>query len=566
MNIMLRLPFSQCLFCVALRPVVLLLFAGMPNRLAAQRLEPIAADERCDGRTIASIEFVGARRPVLGPRLGFAATVVNRTLFALQPQTRVGLIERFLLLKEGDVCDEQRRAESERVLRIQPFVSDVAIRVLPDSAETVRLRVETIDEWVLYSEVWGTEGLPAGIELGTGSIGGTGKGFRLLSELGRGNEMGWGAKFRDQQFLGRPVILDLELTSRPFVDRWSVGVNRPALTNFQRGSWASFVGMSRGLFTFRDSAIRNVTVEYERQTANVSGSWRLGPVNAPWRLSGSLNWERAQRRRVVEIRDNGPVEVPPPAEVATRYPYFDAARVGVGVGYGVPQFRPIRGLGSLSAPEDVAFGQQTWAGVLLGIAALERDEVEHVFGLGNGGAIGSERVLLRWQVGGGLNTPRAGRSTGEASVSARTALAVKLNEGHLTALTFSGSAVRDARLPTQLTLRDDVSGLLGYRNTDFGGGGRVVLGIEERHRIPLPMRRAEVAFSLLSQTGRLWAGDAPFGVTTPWYVGVGGAVMIALPAGAKQMLRLEVGVPLTRIPGLPRREVRLSYSDRTGRY
>lgn len=566
LNIMLRLPFSQCILRLAFLPVALPLVAAVPTRLAAQRLEPIAVEERCDGRTIAGIEFVGARRPVLGPRLAFVADAVNGTLFALQPQTRVGLIKRFLLLAEGDACDEQRRVESERVLRAQSYISDAVIRVIPHTANEVRLRVETIDEWVLYSEAWGLEGLPAGLEFGTGSVAGTGKGFRLLSELGRGGELGWGAKYRDPQFLGRPVIFDLAASSRPFVDSWSVGLQRPAWTNFQRSAWTSVVASNRGFYTLRDSAIRNVTVEYERSTAGFNGSWRLGPVNAPWHISGSLDWERAQRRRVVEIRGNGPVDIPPPAEVALRYPLFDAARVGVGTSYTRLRFRPFRGLGALSAPEDVAVGFNTWASVQVGIAAFERDETDHVFGVGSYGGIGNEHVLVRWYAGARVNTPRADGRAGEAALNARTTVALKVNEGHLTALTFAGNAVRDARIPTQLTLREDDLGLLGFRTTDFGGAARLVFGIEERHRIPLPTRRFEVALAGLAQTGRLWAGDAPFGVTTPWYLGVGGAVMVALPAGAKQMLRLEVGVPLNGPPGLQRQEVRLTYSDRTGRY
>ncbi len=554
-------PFPQCLLRAAL-----LLVVGMPSPLVAQRLEPIAPEERCDGRTIAAIEFVGARRSLLGPRLDPVATVVNNAMFALQPQTRTKVVERFLLLREGDVCEEQRRVESERVLRAQPYISDVAIRVLPHSEGEVRLRVETIDEWVLYTEVWGVEGLPAGIELGTGSIAGTGKGFRLLTELGRGGEVGWGAKFKNPQFLGQPIILDLAFSSRPFVDSWSFGLQRPALTNFQRNSWNSLVASNRGFYTLFDPVLRSVTVEYEQRTAAFIGSRRLGPDNAPWFVNGTLDWERAQRRRVVQIRDNGPVDIPPPPEVALRYPVFDATRIGVGASYRRLRFRPIRGLGALSAPEDVTLGYDTWFSARLGIAALQRDETDHVYGAGNSGAIGNEHALLRWNVSAFWSSPRMGAAEGEAAASGRTALALKRNEGHLTALTLAGTATRNARIPTQLTLREDDTGLLGFRNTDFGGAGRMVIGLEERHRLPLTTRRAEVAFAFLSQTGRIWAGDAPFGRSSPWYAAVGASVMVAIPAGAKQMLTLEVGVPLNAPPGLRQQEVRLFFGDRTGRY
>lgn len=544
----------------------LLIAAGMPLPLVAQRLEPVGAAERCDGRIIAGIEFVGTRRSLLGPRLDPVAGAVNSTMFALQPITRTRLVQRFLLLKEGDVCEEQRRVESERVLRAQPYLSDVAIRVLPHSADEVRLRVETIDEWVLYAEAWGVEGLPAGLEVGTGSVGGTGKGFRVLSELGRGGELGAGAKYRDPQFFGRPVIFEATISSRPLVDSWSLGLQRPLLTNFQRDSWTSLIASNRRFYTLFDPTLRSVTVEYEQNTAAFAGFRRLGPVNAPWHLSGTVEWERAQRRRVVQIRDDGPVDITPPEEVALRYPVFEAARVGMGVSYRRLRYRPIRGLGALSAPEDVTLGSDTWFSARFGIAALQRDESDHVYGLGNTGAIGGEHALLRWTMGLSWNSPRLGAEDGEAGIDGRTTLALKVNEGHLTALRFSGTAKRNARVPTQVTLRDPEFGLLGFRNTDFGGAHRVVVGLEERHRLPLSTRRAEVAWAFLSQAGRIWAGDAPFGRSSPWYASVGASVMLAIPAGAKQMLTLEVGVPLNAPPGLRQQEIRLFFGDRTGRY
>jgi hypothetical protein len=554
-------PFPQCLLWAAL-----ILVAGIPSRLLAQRLDPVAENERCDGQLIAAIEFVGSRRALLGPRLGSVARVVNNTMFALQPVTRTGLVDRFLLLQEGEVCEEQRREESERVLRAQPYISDVAIRVLPDSTGGVRLRVETIDEWVLYTEAWGVEGLPAGLEVGTGSVAGTGKGFRLLSELGRGGEIGWGVKFRDPQFLGQPIILDLAMSSRPFVDSWTLGAARPALTNFQRNAWSSAIASNRQFYTLFDPVLRSVTVEYERLTAGFLGSHRLGPPNAPWHVNGSFEWERAQRRRVVQIRDDGPVDIPPPPDVATRYPVFDAARLGVGTSYRRFRFRPIRGLGALSAPEDIALGYDTWVNARVGIPALQRDETDYAFAVGNSGGIGHDRALLRWNVALSWVSPRDSVAAGELAINGRSALALKLNEGQLTALTVSGSASRNARIPTQVTLRDAETGLLGYRNTDFGGAGRMVIGLEERHRLPLSTRRAEMAWSFLAQTGRIWAGDAPFGVSSPWFSAVGVSVMLAIPAGAKQMLTLEVGVPLNPPPGLRQQEVRLFFGDRTGRY
>lgn len=542
------------------------LIALAPARVAAQRLAPIAPEQQCSGQTIAAVEFVGARRPLLSRRFDPAARVANQAVLVLQPATRVRLLRRFILLGVGDRCNEQQRVESERILRAQSYISDAAIRVLPSGGDAVVLRVETIDEYVLYLESWGWGGLPSGVELGTGSVGGTGKGFRVLTELGRGGEVGWGARYKDTQLLGRPIILDAAFASRPRVDHWSLALTRPFLTNFQRMSWQASAGSYRALYALLDTILGDVTIEYERQTAAVSGSRRIGPVNAPWNIGAGVNWERAQQTRVLQMGDDGPVPIPTPAEVEDRYPYFDEAQVTFSVGYRRLRFHAVRGLGALSAPEDVAKGREAYLGLSQGVAALQREPTDRKLLGGFVSTLGTDRTLLRLSVYGSLRSATPGVPRGQRSLDGRTVFVHKQSEGQLTSLSVSGATSRHARVPTQFTFRDEETGLLGYRTANYGGASRLIIAFEERHRLPLATRRTEVAVSALAQTGRLWAGDAPFGVTTPWRAGVGMAIIAAIPAGAKQTIRLEIGVPVNPPPGLQRREVRIFYSDRTGRF
>ena len=44
--------------------------------------------------------------------------------------------------------------------------------------------------------------------------------------------------------------------------------------------------------------------------------------------------------------------------------------------------------------------------------------------------------------------------------------------------------------------------------------------------------------------GKIWAGDAPFGVTSPLRANVGVGLRGAFPPGSRQTFRLDVGVPL----------------------
>ena len=552
----------------AFRPLIATLVGALlaPTPSAAQRLAPIDENQQCRGQTIAAMEFVGIRRPLFSRRFDPAARIANEAIFVLQPPTRVRLLRRFLLMRVGDRCDEQKRVESERILRAQSYISDAAIRVMSDSSGLTHLRIETIDEYVLYFESWGWAGLPAGVEVGTGSVAGTGKGFRVLTEIGRGNEFGWGARYKDTQFLGHPVVFETAVGSRPRVDHWSLGFSRPFYTNFQRSSWNASIGSFRAMYPMVDTAIQGVNVEYERRTADLSGSWRVGPVNAPWNVGATLQAERAEKTRVLQLRDDGLIPIAAPPQVAQRYPYYDATRVGLSLGYRRLRFLAVRGLGSLSAPEDVGIGQDAWLAAAVGVGALQREPTDRTIGGGTAGAVGSAQTLLRWSVQTSWISRRPGASHGQSSIDGRAVVSMKQSEAQLTLFSVAGGSYRNARVPTQLTFRDDETGLLGYRTADFGGAQRVIVAVEERHRLPLATRRLEVALAGLAQTGRLWAGDAPYGVTTPWRTGVGLAIITAFPAGAKQTLRIEFGTPVNPPPGLQRAELRIFYSDRTGRF
>ena len=115
-----------------------------PLPLAAQRLTPPRDDERCAGERIVGVTIAGLQRDITD-RLGKLGAFINTSARTLQPQTNPEVISRYLLLHVGDVCDEQRRSESERILRAQPVISDAVIRAERVADGEVRLRVETID-------------------------------------------------------------------------------------------------------------------------------------------------------------------------------------------------------------------------------------------------------------------------------------------------------------------------------------------------------------------------------------------------------------------------------------
>lgn len=551
------------MFSARLLPGILILLTAFARRGEAQRLDALRDEERCRGEQVVDITFRGARRDLVGRGLGGAGAFLNRTLLALQPATRVNVVRRYLLLKPGDTCVEQRRAESERVLRAQPFISDAVIRVQPVGPGAVQLNVETIDEFVLYAEAWGgTREIPGGLELGTANLMGAARAVRGLVEVGRGNEIGWGMRYTDFQAFGRTLVLDARAGQRPMTDAWSVSLQRPFLTNFQQTAWQFGIGEERRFFTFRDPVIREISLEYFRRRWQLGGVRRFGGVNRGANFGTVLTGELADRVRTVRFGPTGAVPVASPPELA-RYGKFEAVRAGLAAGVRRVRFLPVRGLAALSAPEDVPIGAQLFVLGLQGIGAVQQLPADRVGVLSASGAAGSPRSLWRftwnseWRTAGDSGIPR--QFTG----SGRVAWFGKFSEGHLTTLAAEAAISQEARVPRQVDFRDLGGGLLGFRGADVGGAERVVLRFEERHIIPSPIQRVELAVAALAQAGRIRAGDAPYGLNTQWRYGVGGALMAALPRGSKQAVRLEVGFPVNPF-GRRTAEFRLWISDLTG--
>src|SRR5882762_1671467 len=119
-------------------PLVSAAAQGVPSPAPSGR--PIVA---CAGQPINDI-VIYADAPTVAnlarwPRLAAFARAMHAT-------TRTELIRRFLLLDRGEPCNELRRAESERILRAQPFLAEAEAFVVASEGGGVDLEVRTSDE------------------------------------------------------------------------------------------------------------------------------------------------------------------------------------------------------------------------------------------------------------------------------------------------------------------------------------------------------------------------------------------------------------------------------------
>jgi hypothetical protein len=101
------------------------------------------------------------------------------------------------------------------------------------------------------------------------------------------------------------------------------------------------------------------------------------------------------------------------------------------------------------------------------------------------------------------------------------------------------------RVPFQLRLGDRQGGVRGYAGSRTAGSVRSVARIEERWRIGGLTEHVAVGLATFADAGRVWAGDAPFGVDSGTKVGLGTGLLVAFPPQSQRLWRLDLAVPVS---------------------
>src|SRR4029079_18016217 len=169
---MVRIPIRS-----TLSSIVLLLACSATA--GAQRARAIFV---CSGQTVSHIDINPSPPPFSGAAKKWRA--LAHAIGLHHATTRPEVLAAFLSLTTRKPCTEFRRAESERVLRAQPFLSDATVRVERDTGGTVSVLVPTTEEIpVLVAGRF--RGIPPeAFALGTDNIGGAA--FRLIWRVERG--------------------------------------------------------------------------------------------------------------------------------------------------------------------------------------------------------------------------------------------------------------------------------------------------------------------------------------------------------------------------------------------
>lgn len=538
---------------------------AVPSVLAAQepRSDSLPILGRCDGRVVSEV-LVRAEEPPLGRVFRRSRTLVN-IVRATHVTTRDDIIRRAIVLGAGDRCSELRRAESERLLRAQPYLADARVVTRDDGRGGVRLEVTTWDELAMIVGVAATPSAVTMVRLGNANLMGEAVAVAASWQQGDFYRDHVNARITDYQFLGRPYQLGVEIDRREIGDAWFGEFSHPYFTDLQRIAWRASAGESEDLLPFRRLGGEGGAIQTVRRYSDVGGLLRIG---MPGRLSlfgASFSTATEQPRAApVLVTDSG-VVAPDSVVLATltgRYQSHHNARINALWGVRNIDFVRVRGFDALNAPQDIRVGFQfgTLFGRSLPMAGADDDDifVSADLYMARGGRRGMVALQARGE----------GREDGDTQrwdgviTSGRGAWYFKPVPSQTLIVSGEWSVGWRARVPYQVSFSDAEGGLRGYSASRLAGAQRAVLRAEHRASFGTYKQLAELGGAVFVDGGRLWAGDAPFGIDATPHFGAGLGLLAALPPRSKRLWRVDVAFPLTADPDA-KWEVRLSSRDRT---
>jgi hypothetical protein len=520
------------------------------------------ATVKCAGQRISGIT-VRSSAPTVAAFRRFP-TLTN-VVSAIHTTTNVEVIRRFLLLEVGDRCDELRRAESERILRAQPFIADASVRVLPEADGAVELDVRTTDEIALVLGVAAGNSKPVVrlVRIGDGNL--AGEGIYVAGDWRAGGAFrdGYGGRFIDNQLLGRPYTLNVQAHKNPLGDDWQSDALHPFLTDIQRIAWRARAGGSDDYVQFMNDENSSHALRVIRHYADIGGIVRLGP---PGRLSlfgASLSGDDERPSNDPVLVTNHGFAPDTGTSLRGRYDTHHMARVNALWGVRDIGFARVRGFDALTATQDLAIGFQlgTVFGRTLSVLGSRDDDI---FMAGDIyiGAVGRNNALRFQLEGEGRRNNDQGTWDGILT-DARAIEYFKATPSNTTTASLEFSGGWRQRVPFNLSFSDPIGGVRGYAASNTPGGQRLVARLEHRLFIGRPYNLGDLGLGVFADAGRLWAGDIPYGVNTPVRSSFGFSILGTAPPSSARLWRIDFAIATSSENGRGRFELRIGNRDKT---
>ncbi|MBL0169134.1 MAG: hypothetical protein IPP90_00185 [Gemmatimonadaceae bacterium] len=556
------------LAAVAALAVPVCTLAAQSARPDSTRRLPVSSRGRlpvtgCAGQRISDVVII--TQPPYAERLPERLEFLRKTARAVHSNTRDDVVRGYLLLRPGDVCNQIRRAESERILRAQPFLVDARILVFDDENGGVRLEVETRDEFSLIFEPALTTVAPVlrAVRLGESNIAGTARLMSLEWRDGLAYHDVLGVRFTDYQFGGGRNELRAYGIRHPRGQEMRVDFVRPYYTDLQRFAFLASVDGHRDYANFRRPTGPGNSVNVTRQSAVVGGIKRIGSIRRLQLAGFSLTHSREAIDSATVVIEKAGFQPDIGAPLGVSFRRQNVARANALYGVRLLRFAPAQGFDALTGTQDLRIGLQLGTvygqGIPIG-AARDRDRF---MAAGLYAGVGGAKSFLGTQLLGEARNDQGTRSWDNHIVSGRMAWYFRPAIRQLTVVSAEWSMGRDMRTPFQLSFGDRLGGLLGHHDSRSAGAQRLVLRAEQRLVIPSRLNVADIGVAGFAEAGRLWGEHSvPYSSTTPVRGSVGISLLAAVPPRSRRLWRFDFALPVGSDPR-KRFELRVTNEDRT---
>lgn len=505
--------------------------------------------------------------PDLDPRFRWAYSLANR----LHVRTSEETIARELLFEPGDCFDPVLIEESERLLRGYDFIARVDIYGIQQPEGGYHVIVDTEDEWSTQAEI--KFSFRGSFEFEQFDI-------REENLLGSGRTVGF---FYESMEATRTYGLRY-VSPQLFRTRWDLEVaagKTRAGTLFHQEIRYPFLG-EIGKWAFREWLHRRdhlfdyvlphqagycppdgpdcrVLVPIRHEGIHVAGLRRFGRMGNLSVLGAGLSYQEivypgADSTSITYVEGgdyDGRTPAPPALrdEAGARMERLRNVRAVLLLGKRNIVWEQRRGLDSFRGDEDIRHGAEVEMAFARSIPGLETDNdlygsMDLYVAAGPPSLFVATRI--RADARRDYDTAPEGFEMkdvfGEGEAFAY--LRPPFLPDHTLVLRAAAAGGWHVETPFQLTLGGERS-LRGWPEDALPGGRRVVMTAEDRWYVGWPFPDvADIGTSVFVDVGRIWPGDAAFGVDSGWRATVGAGIRANFPARGTNTFRIDAAFPV----------------------
>ncbi len=526
--------------------------------LRAQEVAPVCADGRIAEVRVQSHGIFDRDEVAAAGRWAWAYRSAN----ALHTPTRVSVVEREILMREGDCFDPLLVGDSERLLRASNFIAVADIEPQRQPNGDWILEVEVWDEWALHliPLTESREGLRlSGATARQDNLLGTGQEIELFYRELFGDPW-YGVFYANPQILGSRLQGTARVESTPTGVHISETLTWPFVGD--RGRWAvrqQFVTEDRyfDYVAMNGGGAYHVLFPEERRSFDLGALYRFRQRDRTALLGAAVAGEWIQYpgdARLYRREGDPPADGIELGELTARMDSVASLRFLLMAGHRDVAFLPRMGLDAVRAMEDVKVGSEVEVVVGRSLRDFSTDDDISIdlgiFAAGEhfGRVISGMGVVAEAKRK--YNVPFAESSEwrdifAEGSVWAY--YRPSPQSAHTFLFAMQGAAGWETTVPFQLTLGRP-SGLRGVPRVGIPAGQRLAGTLEHRAYLGWPAAHLfDLGAVSFLDAARAWAGDVPYGNEVPVNrLSVGGGLRAAFPSGSRRVFRLDVSIPVVR--------------------